>query len=331
MSVCMIALLFGSPVIALAAGTSEADPTETITLRIASSHAGGSFAEEFLTEYKERVEQQLGDRIEIIVVMDGVLGAGDDVLQGLGSGLFQASLAASEVMATNSAANVFELPYLFADRSEVLTLINSPAYDLIAAGFQENNVRLAAIWDNGFRVITNNVRPIVTPDDLQGVILRTPQSPTRMRMFAELGANPTPMPFGEVYSALDTGVIDGQENPASYIYASGLLEVQKYMSISNHVYLPTFLLFGEPFIAQTPDEILEVLFSVAQELTEWTLEQGHAADEDVIDRMANLVAINAIDAESFQTAALTLYDTPLFADRIGDEMIQASLEALGRR
>ena len=109
---------------------------------------------------------------------------------------------------------VFEMPYLFKDRAQVKRVAEDPQvqkmlYDPLPA----KGVRVLGFWENGFRVITNNVRPIVTPEDLKGIKLRTPKGVWRVKMFKAYGANPTPMAYGEVFAALQAGVIDGQENP----------------------------------------------------------------------------------------------------------------------
>lgn len=323
-------VLSGVGFFAFAGGEREVDADEPVTMRINSSHSVGSAPYIFLNEYKERVEEQLGDAVDIQIFMDNLLGSEEDVTAGLGTGLFDASLAASYVMEINPAANVFELPYLFADRSEVLRFIDSPAYEMIYEAFQAENIRMIAIWENGFRVITNNVRPIVTPDDLRGVSIRTPDSRPRMAMFEAMGANPGPLAFGEVYSALDTGVFDGQENPPDTTRDMGFHEVQRYMSLSNHVYIPTFFLIGEPFLRRLPEDVRDVLISTAQEMTEWTFEWGEEEDERVFVDVRDQMEINEVDVEAFRAAVMHLYEAPLFVNRIGEEMIRVTLEALGR-
>ena len=100
---------------------------------------------------------------------------------------------------------------------------------------------MLAVWENGYRHITNNKRPIKVPDDLKGIKLRVPEGKWRVKMFQAYGANPSPMKFSELFTALQTGVMDGEENPLTQIYSAKLQEVQKYLSLSGHVYTPAYL------------------------------------------------------------------------------------------
>lgn len=297
-------------------------------LQINSSLPDGSFAHAFLIEFESRVEAALPG-MDVQIFMGNTLGSEEDVLQGLGFGTHHASLSASAVVQINPRAAVFDLPYLFENRIKVQEFATSPAFDLLAEGFEGQGIVLSALWDNGFRVITNDVRPIVTPADLQGLKIRTPTSRQRVAMFNTLGANATPLSFGEVYSGLDQGVIDGQENPAQITESARLYEVQDYMSLSNHVYLPTFMLFGEPWLnAQTP-EVQETVLRIAAETAPWTFNWGEETDARVIADLADKIAINEVDFAAFQAAALPLYDDPLFTEAIGADMIAMTRDVLG--
>jgi len=297
-------------------------------LQINSSLPDGSFAHAFLTEFKTRVEAELPS-MDVQIFMGNTLGSEEDVLQGLGFGTHHASLSASAVVQVNPRTAVFDLPYLFENRDKVQEFAASPAFDMLAEGFAGRGIVLSALWDNGFRVITNSVRPIVTPEDMRGLKIRTPTSRQRVAMFNTLGANATPLSFGEVYSGLDQGVIDGQENPAQIAESARFYEVQSYMSLSNHVYLPTFMLFGEPWLnAQTP-EVRDTVLRIAAETAPWTFAWGEETDSRILEELAGKIAINEVDFEAFQAAALPLYDDPLFVDAIGADMIAVTREVLG--
>ncbi|MDG3041006.1 TRAP transporter substrate-binding protein [Roseicyclus marinus] len=316
----------------LAAATGLALPglaTAQTVLQINSSLPEGSFAHVFLQEYETRLEAATDGGVDVQIFMSNTLGSEEDVLQGLALGTHHASLSASAIAQINPRTAIFDLPYLFEDRAAVQTFAASPAGEMMAAGFEGTGMVLAAMWDNGFRQITNSVRPIVVPADLEGLKIRTPTSRQRVEMFNTLGANATPLSFGEVYSALDQGVIDGQENPAQIVESARLYEVQEYMSLSNHVYLPTFLVFGEPYLAGVDPALAEAMVTVAAETAAWTFEWGDTTDAEVVASLADRIAINEIDFAAFQAAAAPLYDSPTFVDVIGADMIAATREALG--
>ena len=309
-----------------ATGPAQASPT---VIQINSSLPEGSFAHVFLTEFEARLEAALPDQVDVQVFMGNTLGSEEDVLQGLGLGTHHASLSASAIAQVNPRAAIFDLPYLFEDRAAVQAFAAGPAGEMLAAGFDGTGMELLALWDNGFRVITNSVRPIVAPADLEGLRIRTPTSRQRVEMFNTLGANATPLSFREVYSALDQGVVDGQENPAHVAMSARLYEVQDYMSISNHVYLPTFLVFGEPFLNSLDDDVRATIASVAVEMAPWTFDRGDETDARVLSELEGQIAINEIDFAAFREAAAPLYENPLFVDVIGADMIEATLAALG--
>lgn len=298
-------------------------------LQINSSLPEGSFAHVFLQEYETRLEAAAPGQIDVQIFMGNTLGSEEDVLQGLGLGTHHASLSASAVSQINPRTAIFDLPYLFEDRAAVQTFAASPAGAMLAEGFDGTGMVLAAMWDNGFRQITNKVRPIVVPADLAGLKIRTPTSRQRVEMFNTLGANATPLSFGEVYSALDQGVIDGQENPAQIVDSAKLYEVQSFMSLSNHVYLPTFLVFGEPFLGSLDPALRETVMTVAAEVAPWTFEWGDRTDAEVVAALSEKIAVNEIDFAAFQAASAPLYESPTFVDVIGADMIAATRSALG--
>ena len=298
-------------------------------LQINSSLPEGSFAHVFLQEYESRVEAAAPGEIDVQIFMSNTLGKEEDVLQGLALGTHHASLSASAVSQINTRTAIFDLPYLFEDRAAVQAFAASPAGEMLADGFDGTGMVLAAMWDNGFRQITNKVRPIVVPADLEGLKIRTPTNKQRVEMFNTLGANATPLSFGEVYSALDQGTIDGQENPANVVDTAKLYEVQSYMSLSNHVYLPTFLVFGESYLAGLDPELRETVMQVAKDLAPWTFEWGETTDAETIAALADKLEINEIDFAAFQAAAAPLYESPTFVDVIGEDMIAATKAALG--
>ena len=111
------------------------------------------------------------------------------------------------------------------------------------------------IWDNGYREVTNSVRPINKPEDLKGIKLRTPPGPMWVSLFKALGASPTPLNFAEVYSALQSKVVDGQENPLAIIYTAKLYEVQKYCSMTNHMWDGYWFMGNKKLFEQLPSDL----------------------------------------------------------------------------
>jgi TRAP-type transport system periplasmic protein len=184
------------------------------------------------------------------------------------------------------------------------------------------------VWENGFRNITNNVRPIVTPEDLQGIKLRTPSGVWRVRMFEAYGASPSPMELSEVFMALQTGVMDGQENPLTQITGQRFQEVQNYLSLTGHVYTPAYVTAGAAF-ARLPEDVQEILTQAAKDTQDFVYETAARMDNELVDVIKEAgTEVNEVDKDAFIAASKSVYD--LFAEEVdgAQELIDKAI-ALG--
>jgi len=137
---------------------------------------------------------------------------------------------------------VYDLPFLFNDEKEADAVLDGPFGQKLIASLNEKGLVGLVYWENGFRNLTNSKRPITKAEDLGGVKLRVMQNPVYIDMFNRFGANAVPLAFSELFTALETGTVDGQENPVTTIQSSKFYEVQKYLTISKHVYSPWIVL-----------------------------------------------------------------------------------------
>ena len=180
-------------------------------------------------------------------------------------------------------------------------------------------------WENGFRQITNNNRPINTPADLEGLKIRTPSSEWRISMFKEWGANPTPMSFSEVFVALQTGTMDGQENPLTNIVGANFQEVQKYLSLTGHVYSPIYLTTSAKTWEVLPEDVKVAAVEVAAEIQDWALAEGEKSDRDLVAKVAAAgVEVNEADKAAFIAASAPIYEA--FAEKVpgGADLVKAA-------
>jgi tripartite ATP-independent transporter DctP family solute receptor len=174
---------------------------------------------------------------------------------------------------------------------------------------EKKGYKVLAVWENGFRQITNNKHPIVKPEDLQGIKLRVPEGKWRVKMFQAYGANPSPMKFSEVFTALQTGVMDGQENPLSQIYSAKFYEVQKYLSMTGHVYTPAYLVVSTNGWKKLPKDVQKTLGQAAKETQAFVYEQGAKMDEELLQKMkAAGIQVNEADKDAFIKASKPVYD-----------------------
>ena len=154
---------------------------------------------------------------------------------------------------------IFEMPYLVKDRGHMGRIEKAIFWATLEPEAEKKGLKVLAVWENGFRQITNSKRPIRMPADLAGIKLRVPGGKWRVKMFQAYGANPSPMKFSEVFTALQTGVMDGQENPFTQIYSAKFQEVQKYLSLTGHVYTPAYVTVGAKKWATHPADVRKVL------------------------------------------------------------------------
>ena len=179
----------------------------------------------------------------------------------------------------------------------------------IAPEAEKKGLKVVAVWENGYRHITNSKRPINTPQDLQGIKLRVPEGKWRVKMFQTYGANPAPMKFSEVFTALQTGVMDGQENPYTQIHSAKFQEVQKFLSVTGHVYTPAYVTVGGKKWASLPDDVRKVIEENAKETQQWVYEKAAKDEEDLLGKLrAAGMQVNTPNKDAFVAASKPVYD-----------------------
>jgi TRAP-type transport system periplasmic protein len=259
-------------------------------------------------EYARRVNEALRGRYEVKVFHSSQLGSDEDMLKGIRVGVLEMFLPSTVMSTVDPRFGVFEMPYLFADRRHVKRVFEDPKLSgLLMEPLPRRGLRVLGVWENGFRIITNNLRPIVRPDDLRGVKLRVPSGVWRVKMFRAFGANPTPLAYGEVFAALQAGVMDGQENPFSQTYAGKFYEVQKYLSLSNHVYTPAYLVVAERFWKEVPPDAQQVLARIAVEVGDYARSEGARLDAEILEKMQGKLKVNEVDHGAFAKASAPVY------------------------
>jgi tripartite ATP-independent transporter DctP family solute receptor len=278
-------------------------------------------------EYARRVNQALQGKYEVRVFHSSQLGSDEDMLKGIKVGVLE-MFAPSTIMSTvDPRYGVFEMPYLFKDRAHAKRVFEDPKIkSLLLDPLPQKGLRVLGVWENGFRVITNNVRPIVKPEDLKGVKLRVPGGVWRVKMFRAYGANPAPLAYGEVFAALQAGVMDGQENPFAQIYGGKFQEVQKYLSLSDHVYTPAYLIVSEKYWGTLPADAKEVLARTAAEVGDFARSEGARLDKEILDKIGPKMKVNEVDKDAFVKASATVYAD--FAKEVpgGKELVDRILE-----
>jgi tripartite ATP-independent transporter DctP family solute receptor len=273
-------------------------------------HVGepGSLFDQSAQEVAKRANAKLGNKANVVVYGSSQLGGDSELLKKLKLGTVDLALPSTVMSSQVPAFGLFEMPYLVKNREHMAKIrdqIVVPTLEPIAlkAGY-----RIIGVWENGFRQITNNKRPINKPEDLQGIKLRTPQGAWRVKMFKTYGANPSPLAFSEVFVALQTGVMDGQENPLAQIYPARFYEVQKYLSLTDHVYTPAYLTAGRSWSKFSP-EVQKILRDTAVETQPVVYKIAAKLDRDLLTKLKEAgMQVNIADKDAFVNASGKIYE-----------------------
>ncbi|MFN3825336.1 MAG: TRAP transporter substrate-binding protein [Pseudorhodobacter sp.] len=254
----------------------------------------------------------------------GQLGGERDLIEGLQIGSVDMAISSTGPLG-NFVPEVFalDLPFLFRDYDHARKVLDGEIGQELLAKIDENNLVGLAWAENGFRHVTNSQRPVTKPEDLEGLKLRTMENRVHMAAFTGMGASPTPMAFPEVFGALQQGVVDGQENPVTVITASKFWEVQKYVTLTGHVYSPAIFLASPSLMDGLTDEEKGWFYEAAKAGVEANRAEVNRLEEAGVALMREngMEVITDIDKAPFAAAAeASAYS--VYTDQYGTEMIE---------
>jgi TRAP-type transport system periplasmic protein len=263
LTLCASALLAAS---ALLPTPATAQDVKERTLKLTFNVANDSHIGKGAKVFADRVTAKSGGKIKVTLYGAGVLGGHTQDLSSLRAGTIDISIMATGLLAgIDSQFVMFDLPFLFNDSREAFALADGPIGQKLMAGLPQHGLVGLSVWDLGFRNLTNGRRPIAKADDIDGLKLRVIGSPIYIEMFKALGANAIPMSFPEVYGALESRAIDGQENPLAVIETSKFNEVQKYLTLSRHVYSAMPVLMAKKTWDQLSEAERKLIVEAAEE------------------------------------------------------------------
>ena len=298
----LLTLVFAT---ALSVGTAAAQ-TE-----IKFGHVGkpGSLLETCAQEFAKRANAKLGDKAKVVIYGSSQLGGDSELMKKLKLGTVDLALPSTVLSSYVPSFGVFEMPYLVKDRDHMARIRDQIVFPTMVPEAEKAGYRILAVWENGFRQITNNKHPIVKPEDLQGIKLRVPKGVWRVKMFQAYGANPTPLGFSEVFVALQTGAMDGQENPLAQIVSGHFQEVQKYLSLTGHVYTPAYVVAGASWSRLSPD-VQKIISDTAKEMQPVVYKIAADLDAKLLAQIKKTpgIAVNEADKDAFIKASKPIYD-----------------------
>jgi len=307
----------------------------TITVKLAVGDPINSSVGVTARHFADAVLERTASRVKVQVYPDGTLFGGDQnaAINMVEDGGLDAIILSTSVYASfEPKMNAISLPYLFKNYEEFQKYLDGePGKELLNSLDRLNTVGLS-LMIRTFRSVTNSKRPIEKPSDFKGIKLRVPNNKLWVEFFGSLGADPTPMNFKEVYTALQLKTIDGQENPVEVPLANKFYEVQQYLSLTNHIADAYILAFNKNLWNKFDDETKRILKEVALETAQFKLKYDISQEADIIKQLQSKgMKVNYLTQDQvalFQKAAIDLY--PRFESMIGSDFLKKSLNFLGK-
>lgn len=262
-------------------------------------------------EFKKQVEEESGGKITVEIHPNSELGGDEAMLESVALGTLTMVIPSATIMSGYVPEfEVLGMPYLFESTDQAFETIDGGLGTLLNQKLLDANTGFTNLGYNfnGIRNMTNNKRPIRTPEDLKGLKMRCMSNQIFVQMFESLGANATPMSWSELFTAMQQGTVDGEENPASLIYESKFNEVQKYLSTTEHIYDFCTIIIGTSFYDGLDEQAKEIVTKAAHD-TLITMQRGMEADQ-------NAEYIDKLEQDGMEVTRLTTEERKAFAEKV---------------
>jgi len=260
-------------------------------------------------KFAELVAKKTNGKVEIKVFPADQLGKQRQLVEGAQLGTVDMVLTSDVLLSSfEPLTGVLNLPFLFTDMNQVAKTLDGDVGKKIDAALAKKGLVVISWWENGFRHITNSKKPIVVPDDLKGMKIRTPEGNVFVETFNAYGASATPMSFGELYSALQLKTVDGQENPTSHVLSQKYYEVQKHLSLTNHIHVAEPLIMSAKVYKTLPPEYQKALHEAGKEVAVWMRKEVDNMEAKEIEELKKKgMEVNKADAAAFKEASKKVY------------------------
>jgi TRAP-type transport system periplasmic protein len=264
-------------------GAALAQDIKERSIKFAFQNQKGHPQAEGAQKFADLVAQKSGNKIQVKLFPGGTLGGDLQTVSALQGGTIEMTVLNAGILSSQvKAYEVFDFPFLFGTPQEADAVVDGPFGKGLFDKLAEKNLIGLAYWELGFRNLTNSKRPITKMEDIAGLKIRVIQSPIYIDMFNALGAAATPMPFPELYTALEQKAVDGQENPFTLIRTSKFYEVQKHVAVTRHVYNPQAVLIGKKLWDQLSAAEKKIVQDSAKEATQYQRELSRKQSDEAL-------------------------------------------------
>lgn len=294
-------------------------------------HAGnpGSIFDISASEFKRRLEQKLPKTYQLSIIETPALGDGLALLDSVKNGRATFVLTSSAMITLSNRFAIFELPFLITSRQQVRAIRATLLDRYLQPEAAQNGLHILGVWESGFRQFTNDLQPIRLPQDLKQLkIAVPPANPWRERLISAFGGEPLAMAGRALPDALRSEIADGQESPLAEIAALALMETQRHLTLSDHIYSPAFLLTSAANLKAMPEPIRKIVTSEAIEMEDWIQKTAIRLESELIDRLDRRMEVSQIDKDAFKSVSRSLYGDFVRTVPKGAKMIEL-LQAAG--
>jgi tripartite ATP-independent transporter DctP family solute receptor len=306
---------------------------QTRTIKFANQNAKGTPIVMGMERFAELVDKKSGGKLKVQVYPGGALGSDQANISALQGGTLEMAAMNSGIFASLvKDFAIYDFPFLFATPREADAVVDGPFGQSLHRKLEEKGVVGLGYYELGFRELTNSKRPIHKVEDIAGLKLRVIPNPINVDWVKALGANPTPLPFPELYAALEQGAVDGQENPVATIKGAKLYEVQKYMTLTNHQYNPQSIAVSKKFWDSLTPADHKVLQEAAAESVAYERTQSRAALQSGLEDLKK-GGMQVTELPPAEIAKFREKMRPVLAKHaasVGNETISAMLSALAK-
>lgn len=304
---------------------SNVDDGKTITLRVGHVLQEHHPTHTTLVDvFKKEVEEKTDGKIKVEIFPNAQLGGDRQQIEAVSLGSLEMCVPGGPVVSGfYEEYMIFDLPFLFDSREAAYAAWDGELGDRVSEGLESQNIVNLGYGENGLRHITNNERPIYTPEDMKGIKIRVMENPIHITTFKALGANPTPISYGELFTALQQKTVDAQETPAAIIYSSKFYEVQKYLTLDGHMFANCPYLINKDFYESLSPEHQEIIAEATRNTLELQRKTLAEEEKEYLEKLAEEgMEINEINEEQrqmFVEAVKPAYDQ--FEEQFGSELI----------
>ena len=299
-----------------------------IVFTIAHVDAESAPSHQMLLEVEKYVEEETDGRVDIQIFPNGTMGGDREVLESIQLGNIQmTNVAGSTLSSYDERYSIFEVPFLFKDFDSLCRAYDGELGEIYNEWLAEDNFECLGILTYGWKGVSNSVRPIRTPDDMNGIKIRVMEVPIFVEAFEALGANPTPMSWNDIYTGLQQGTIQAQDNSPEITYTSNFYEQQQYFTTTNHVQTNGMLLVQKSYFESLPEDIQSVIREGFDRVID-SQRQRSVEDQDTYLQMMADEGIEVIELTDEERAAFadrvsSVHES--FREIVGDEVFEMAL------